>query len=227
MAPTPGNVATLRNEGVPDTDIILTGNPIVDAIELICDKATPSSSLNAIIDRIANKKLIVLTVHRRGIFGTRLTGYLTVVKNFLDAHRDIAVVVPVHPNPIVRASIQQILHGIGRVELIDPLPYSDFLFLLKQAWLVLSDSGGVQEEVITLGKPLLVLRNRTERPEALKMGSVHLAPTPQQLAAALEAGVKSNSSILQVAPQENPFGDREAGRRIAKAVDKFLRYRAQ
>lgn len=223
MAPTPGNVATLRNEGVPNTDIILTGNPIVDAIELICDKATPSSRLNTIIDRIANKNLIVFTVHRRGIFGTRLTGYLTVVKNFLDAHQDIAVVVPVHPNPIVRASIQQILHGIERVELIDPLPYSDFLFLLKQAWLVLSDSGGVQEEVITLGKPLLVLRNRTERPEALKMGSVHLAPTPQQLADALEAGVKSNSSILQVAPQENPFGDGKAGPRIAKAIEKFLR----
>jgi UDP-N-acetylglucosamine 2-epimerase (non-hydrolysing) len=222
LAPTSGNVATLIGEGIAESDIILTGNPVVDAIESMVKVAVPSREFGSLLDELSGQKLIVLTAHRRENFGERMDGYFAVVRDFITSHPETVLVFPLHPNPVVRRSAHQIFGGVDRIRLVDPLGYVDFFCLLKTACLVLSDSGGVQEEVITLGKPLFILREKTERPEAIESGSARLAPTPQALAEHLEAAWQPDSWCTRVRPRANPFGDGRSGPRIANAISRFL-----
>jgi UDP-N-acetylglucosamine 2-epimerase (non-hydrolysing) len=222
LAPTHGNVETLRAEGIPASDIILTGNPIVDAIRWVADNAVPSAGFSRFVEELGDARIVALTTHRRENFGPRLRDYLEVIGDFIASHTDTILVFPVHPNPIVRATAHETLGETERVRLIDPIAYADFICLLQRAWLVLSDSGGVQEEVVSLGKPLLVLREKTERPEAIGSGCVRLASTPQALAEALETAAKPAAWCAHLAPRTNPFGDGNSGPRIADAISRFL-----
>jgi len=223
FAPTRHNVATLRGEGIADDAIALTGNPVVDALRETLARAKPSPSLLAALAPTEGTRLLVLTTHRRESFGYVMAGNLRVLRRFVESHPDVSLAFPVHPNPNVREPTREILAGAPRVHLLDPLGYADFLHLLSRAWLVVSDSGGVQEEAPTLGKALLVLRANTERPEAVEAGVARLVGgDPAKLEATLEELAGDESWLRRVEAIPNPFGDGDAGPKIAAEVERFL-----
>lgn len=223
FAPTAHNVRTLRSEGVPAASIELTGNPVVDALRATHGAKPPSEALERALAPTAGQRLLVLTTHRRESFGPVMEGNLRVLRGFVERHEDVSLVFPVHPNPRVREPTQAVLGDAARVHLLDPLGYADFLHLLSRAWLIVSDSGGVQEEAPTLGKALLVLRENTERPEAIEAGVARLVGgSPERLAALLEEQAEDDAWIRRVHEIDNPFGRGDAGERIAAAIERFF-----
>jgi UDP-N-acetylglucosamine 2-epimerase len=223
FAPTAHNVATLRAEGVPETAIVRTGNPVVDALKDTLATHRMSADLEARLRDTHGTRLVVLTTHRRESFGAVMEGNLRVLRRFVEKHADVSLAFPVHPNPAVRGPATAVLGDAPRVHLLPPLGYPDFLHLLSRAWLLVSDSGGVQEEAPTLGRALLVLRENTERPEAIRAGVARLVGgDPARLEAELEALARDDAWIRGVREIPNPFGDGAAGERIASAVEAFL-----
>jgi len=224
FAATAHNVATLVAEGVPSERVALTGNPVVDALNatLAEDAADPEFARR--IEAAADGgRLLVLTTHRRESFGEVMTGNLRVLRRFVEEHEDVALAFPVHPNPNVAEPTRAVLAGVPRVHLLEPLAYPDFVHLLSRAWLIVSDSGGVQEEAPTLGKALLVLRENTERPEAIDAGVARLVGgAPERLAEMLAEVYADDDWVRRVQEIENPFGRGDAGVRIADAIDAFL-----
>jgi UDP-N-acetylglucosamine 2-epimerase len=145
------------------------------------------------------------------------------MRRFVEAHEDVALIFPVHPNPSVAAAARSILSGHPRIHLIEPLTYNHFIMLMTHAWLLVSDSGGLQEEAPTLGKPLLVLRENTERPEAIESGVARLVgKTPERLAAMLEEAYGDESWADEIKEIENPFGAGDSGKRIAENICDLL-----
>ena len=223
FAATQNNVEILLAEGVQKKCIVLTGNPVVDALQHILARSPASSSFSKFLDSFADKRLIVLTTHRRENFGQIMSAHLKALRRFVGRHQDVALVFPVHPNPSVRAVVDAEFTGAERIHCIDPLKYDDFLHLLSRAWLVISDSGGVQEEVPSLGKPLLILRDTTERPEVLDCGIGRLVGhSGERLEEMLEAALLDKSWFDTANTTENPFGKGNAGEQIASAVAQFL-----
>jgi UDP-N-acetylglucosamine 2-epimerase (non-hydrolysing) len=223
FAATADNVAVLQAEGVASERIVLTGNTVVDSLQAILAGHEPSARLAAILGELHGLRLIALTTHRRESFGEVMQGHLRVLRRFVERHEDVALVFPVHPNPAVRATAEAALAGAPRVVLLEPLDYPDFIQLLSRSWLIVSDSGGVQEEAPTLGKPLLVLRENTERPEVLSCGVGRLVGNrPARLEALLEEAVRDGEWFERVRRVANPFGAGDSGPRIASAIGKLL-----
>lgn len=223
FAATEHNVRSLRAEGVPADWIALTGNPVVDSLGRVLEASQPSDSLAALLGRIAGTRPIALTTHRRESFGEVMCGNLAVLGRFVERHEDVSLVFPVHPNPEVLGPARRILGGAPRIHLVEPLDYFDFVRLLEAAWLVVSDSGGVQEEAPTLGVPLLVLRENTERPEAIEAGVARLVGgAPERLAELLEEVYADDSWATRVRATQNPFGRGDSGERIARAIEAWL-----
>lgn len=223
FAATTRNRDALLNEGIPRNSIFVTGNPIVDALQAILSSGPRINGRDELAAITAGHKTIVLTTHRREYFGEVLAENLRVLLRFVEHHEDVALVFPVHPNPNVCEPAREILGSNPRVALIPPMPYREFLHLLAQSWLVISDSGGIQEEVPSLGKPLLILRGNTERPECINAGIARLVHGgPQMLAAMLEDAYRANSWIHRVRSVRNPFGNGDSGLRIAQCVSHLL-----
>lgn len=223
MAATPANVEALRAEAVPEENIYLTGNPVVDAVKSVLTQAEPSKHVRGLIDQLRGQRTIVMTTHRRENFGQVMRTHLSILRDFVDSHEDVSLVFPVHPNPAVRAECEELGMSGPRIHLIAPLIYPDFIHLLNSAWLVASDSGGVQEEVPTLRKPLLVLRENTERPEVVESGFARLVgPHPHRLADMLKELSNGGSWLRTVESADNPFGDGTSGVRIVNAISDFL-----
>jgi UDP-N-acetylglucosamine 2-epimerase (non-hydrolysing) len=219
FAATARNRDTLLAEGVPADRVFLTGNPVVDALQYMGAVLPPSDRVARLLEQTHGLRRIALTTHRRESFGPTLTGNLRVLRDFVEAHNDICLIFAVHPNPVVREAAGA-LAGHARIVLTDPLDYPDFIALLSASWLIVSDSGGVQEEAPSLGKPLIVLREKTERPEAVEAGVARLAGTPELLAAALADAAEHPRSPR---PIDNPFGQGDAGQRIVRAVRRIVR----
>ncbi len=224
FAATADNVKILLNDGVQVQNIILTGNPVVDALQHILTRSSASSKLSQLLDSIPlSQRVIVLTTHRRENFGQVMTSHLRALHRFVEKHGDVELIFPVHPNPSVRAVVSEEFTDVKRIHCIDPLEYADFLHLLSRSWLIVSDSGGVQEEAPSLGKPLLVLRDTTERPEVLECGVGKLVGhSGDQLEKMLEAAIVDKSWFDIVRQAKNPFGQGDAGERIVSAVAQFL-----
>ena len=222
FAATPKNVDVLRAEGVPEEEIVLTGNPVVDSLQAVLRKEPGPKALD-LLDRVDGTKLIALTTHRRESFGEVMAGNLRVLREFVERHDDVSLAFPVHPNPEVRGVTAEILGGVPRVHLLDPLEYFDFVPVLARAWLIVSDSGGVQEEAPTLGKPLLVLRENTERPEAVESGVARLVGgDPERLRGLLEELYPDDPWLSKVREIDNPFGRGDAGKKIVDGIEAFL-----
>ena len=221
-APTAGNVQNLIGEGILESSIALTGNPIVDIVGERAELAHPSSYLQAILAGIEQSHIVVLTAHRRENFGNRIVEYFRVIDRFISSYADAALVFPVHPNPNVTQCANEVFANRPRVHLVEPLGYEDFLYLLKIARLVLSDSGGIQEEIATLGKTLFILREKTERPEILETGLARLAPTPDALNAYFSEILRAHDWPTYDALSENPFGDGQSGKRIANIIAEYV-----
>jgi len=219
FAATEGNRAALLEEGISDADIFVTGNPVVDSLQFILKNATPTARAEELLKLADGKKLIVLTTHRRESFGDVMRQHLRTIRDFVAAQDDVAAVFAVHPNPNVRAAAEAELGGQERIHLVEPLNYPDFIHLLQHAWLLVSDSGGIQEEAPTLRKPLLVLRNNTERPEAVECGvAVLVGDQPGRLEQLMNAALHDSEWANRVRTVQNPFGDGTAGEKIADLV---------
>ena len=219
FAATSHNRRTLRDEGVPDETIFVTGNPVVDALQAILARPRERGAVDDVVDATEGSRRIVLTTHRRESLGQTMRENLAVLRRFVESRHDVTLIFPVHPNPSVRESAQQVLTDHPRIHRIDPLGYEDFIHLLSRSWLIVSDSGGVQEEAPTLGKPVLILRENTERPEAVEAGVARLVGgDPRRLAALLEELDADPSWIESVRAIDNPFGHGDSARRIVSAV---------
>jgi UDP-N-acetylglucosamine 2-epimerase (non-hydrolysing) len=223
FAATGGNRNTLLAEGVERARIFVTGNPVVDCLRAIRRWAKPSADLASILESTNRLRRIVLTTHRRESFGAALARNLTVIRHYADRYSDVAVIFPVHPNPSVTAPAQSILGGHPRIHLIAPLIYSDFIFLLSEGWLIVSDSGGIQEEAPSLGKPLLILRENTERPECLHAGMAKLVGRdPAELTRLLEEARRPGNWTTRVRAVRNPFGNGNTAQKIKTIIAGLL-----
>ena len=210
FAPTESSRQNLLREGIPDADISVTGNSVIDALLLVADRA---KTMPVQLD--ASKRLILLTAHRRENFGAPFERVCNAILTLLERNEDIQVLYPVHPNPNVRDVAYQLLGQHPRVVLCEPLDYVPFVAAMQSAYLILSDSGGVQEEAPALGKPVLVLRYETERPEAVAQGVVKLVGTDTDVI--IESAQKlldDPAAYRAMARGVSPYGDGHTAARI-------------
>lgn len=225
FAPTVGAAQRLREEGASPDQIYVTGNTVVDALlEVVAtDRESEDPSLAAILDD-RESRLVLLTAHRRESFGAPLEEVFGAVRKLVEEHPDVELLYPVHPNPKVLDPAKRLLGNHPRIHLVDPLPYLDLVTAVKHSHLILTDSGGIQEEAPTFGTPVLVLRDVTERPEGVEAGVARLVGTDETTilkeARALLAG-SGAAPGERISGQEavpNPYGDGRAGERIADIV---------
>ena len=227
FAATERNRRNLLSEDIPSEKIFVTGNPVVDSLRYILKNLKPSKKIEEVIEQTEGKKRILLTTHRRESFGETMSGNLKVLRGFVEKRKDVCLIFPVHPNPNVQSVTSEILNEVENVHLLEPLDYVDFITLMKNAWLIVSDSGGVQEEAPSLGKPLLVLRENTERPEAIRAGVAKLVGgNPHKLKLMLEENYMVETWIKSVKEVSNPFGDGKAAKRIVKIIEDKLKPKA-
>jgi UDP-N-acetylglucosamine 2-epimerase (non-hydrolysing) len=223
FAATPGNRDVLVSEGVAESSVFITGNPVVDALEDILETTDRSAAVDTLLDRTEGLKRIVLTTHRRESFGSYMTTSLQLLRQFVETNDDVALLFPVHPNPVVVETTRKVLGQHPRIHLIEPLSYEEFVLLLSRAWLIVSDSGGIQEEAPTLGKPLIILRENTERPEAVQSGIARLVGRrPERLATLLQEAARADSWAHRANTTANPFGNGDAGARIVDVISAHL-----
>ena len=223
FAPTTTSMENLIKENKNKENILVTGNTVIDALFLVLDKIEKDAKLkNKILKSISDqykfnndKKIILVTGHRRENFGEGFTNICKALKKIADNNHDVDIVYPVHLNPNVQKPVKNILSNSKNIYLIDPLSYENFIYLMSRSYFIITDSGGVQEEAPSLGKPVLVLRNTTERPEAVEAGTVKLVGTN------FEAIVNESQKFLddekeykKMSKAHNPYGDGSASKRI-------------
>lgn len=218
FCPTANNRDNLIKEGVKE-GLFITGNTVIDALKTtVRDHYMFSvTELNRL--SYSNKKLILVTCHRRENYGEPMKHIMLALRQLAESHEDVELIYPVHPSPAVREAVDKYLRGASRVHLIDPLPADEMHNLMARCYLVLTDSGGLQEEAPALGKPVLVLRRETERPEAVEAGTVKLAGVVQNdIVTMAERLLCDTASYRQMAHAVNPYGDGRACKRIADAI---------
>ncbi|MBR0994292.1 UDP-N-acetylglucosamine 2-epimerase (non-hydrolyzing) [Bradyrhizobium japonicum] len=213
FAPTSAAAQNLIGENVPKDKVFVSGNTVIDSLlEIAATKPPPPPEFQA-------RRTILLTAHRRENFGSRLRDALTAVKAFVDLTPDVGVYFPVHPNPNAREAAMEILAGHPRIHLVGPLNYRTMVAAIQNAWCVVTDSGGLQEEAPALAKPVLVLRDVTERPEAVASGVVELVGTSREAVfRSLYDLHKSPSKYARMARSVFPYGDGHASRRIIDVI---------
>ncbi|MGJ5639747.1 UDP-N-acetylglucosamine 2-epimerase (non-hydrolyzing) [Latilactobacillus curvatus] len=216
FAPTSQSEANLLQENHPQKAIYITGNTAIDAL-----KQTVQSDYNhSILDVVdADKRMILVTMHRRENQGEPMKRVFKVMRQVVETHDDVEIVYPVHLNPVVQEAAQDILGNHQRIHLIDPLDVVDFHNLAARSFFIMSDSGGVQEEAPSLGKPVLVLRDTTERPEGVEAGTLKLVGTqPEQVHDAMVELLDDQAVYDAMAHAKNPYGDGQASQRILDAI---------
>ncbi|MCL4693137.1 MAG: UDP-N-acetylglucosamine 2-epimerase (non-hydrolyzing) [Candidatus Hydrogenedentes bacterium] len=214
-APTETAAAHLRSERIPEKHIVVTGNTVIDALLDVAGR--PHTFDDPLLSEVGTqRRLILVTAHRRESFGERFDQMCRAMRDLVHANDDVEILYPVHPNPNVRRAVDEILKGEERIHLIEPLDYLPFVHVLKKAYLVLTDSGGVQEEAPSLGKPVLVMREVTERPEAVDAGTAMLVGnTYQGIVENVQRLLDDAPAYRRMANAVNPYGDGLASRRIA------------
>lgn len=222
FAPTTASRDNLLREGIAQKDILVTGNTVIDA--LLESVARVEDLHNAEIDNLkqivdSTKKLILVTGHRRENHGDGFIRICEALKEIATTHADVQIIYPVHLNPNVKRPVYEILSDIDNIMLIDPLAYPSFVWLMNKSYIIVTDSGGVQEEAPSLGKPVLVMRETTERPEAVAAGTVILVGTNKEMI------IKETNSLLRDAARyikmkqlHNPYGDGKACARIVEFI---------
>jgi UDP-N-acetylglucosamine 2-epimerase (non-hydrolysing) len=217
FAPTDSSRQNLLREGVSDADIVVPGNTVIDALLSVADRAV---ALPLKLD--PSKQLILVTAHRRENFGEPFEWVCHELLALLKRNPDVQVLYPVHPNPNVRDTAYRLLGAHPRVVLCAPLNYLPFVAAMKSAYLILSDSGGVQEEAPALGKPVLVLRYETERPEAVEAGVVKLVGTDfEVIVSEAQRLLNDKSAYSKMARGVSPYGDGHAAERIVKVISEY------
>lgn len=214
FAPTAGARANLLREGLASDAIAVTGNTVIDALMWVAAKDIPIG-----IQLDPNRRLIVVTAHRRENFGAPLLDICRALRRLAEHNPDVEIVYPVHPNPNVRVPVERELGGHPRIRLCEPLAYGPFVSLLKRAYLIMTDSGGIQEEAPALGKPVLVLRSETERPEAVEAGVVRvIGARAEMVEKHAQELLDSPGAYHAMAKGCSPYGDGHATERILAVV---------
>ena len=227
FAPTPQAKKNLLQEGVNKNKIFVTGNTVIDALHYVQNIVKHSDSIQknllkefSFID--PDLKLILVTGHRRENFGKGFMNICNALKELVQLRDDIQVIYPVHLNPNVLNTVKEILDSQERIYLLKPLNYLSFSYLMDQAYIILTDSGGIQEEAPSLGKPVLVLREKTERPEAIAAGTIQLVGTSKAKILKSTINLLDNKEDYRLmSSAKNPYGDGKAAKRIVKELLKF------
>lgn len=223
FAPTDWSQKNLLNEGVAQADIKVTGNTVIDALLWVAKKIDSDDELHAKIEAQLpklnpEKRMVLVTGHRRENFGQSFDNICHSIRELAE-RGDIEVVYPVHLNPNVREPVDRILNGVDNVHLIEPLDYLPFVALMKKASIILTDSGGIQEEAPSLGKPVLVMRDTTERPEAVTAGTVKLVGTNQDvIVTEVTRLLDDKEAYLEMSYAHNPYGDGHACKHIIDSL---------
>lgn len=224
FAPTAINLQNLVRENVPVSQIFVTGNTGIDALQWASrmDVRFANPKLQELVE--SDRRIIVVTAHRRENWGDGLRGIADGLARIAHAYPDVSVVLPAHPNPRVRETLTERLGSLDNVLLTDPLGYATFARLLGRSYLVITDSGGVQEEAPALGKPVLVARETTERTEGLDAGTLRLVGSePSRIASEAARLLDDPIAYAEMANAANPYGDGQAGRRVVAALEHILR----
>ncbi len=210
FAPTKASMQNLLNENIPESTILITGNTVIDALLESVEKVNknPSSHVLSISKTIAEKDLILVTGHRRENHGDGFIRICEALKEIAERNKDLVIIYPVHLNPKVQEPVKRILKSVPNVMLIEPLAYPDFIWMMNRAKIIITDSGGVQEEAPSLGKPVLVMRDTTERPEAVEQGTVLLVGTNKELIVKETLDLLNNKERFEnMSRLHNPYGD--------------------
>ena len=224
FAPTKEAARALENSGIPPELIFMTGNTGIDALYQTVEKLrkSPNSVNSELRDLLDFQEYILVTCHRRESFGDPLHNICAAIKQLARLYAEINFIFPVHPNPNVGITVQELLGGLSNVHLIKPLPYQDFVYALTGAKLVITDSGGVQEEAPSLGKHVVVLRNETERNEAIDDGFAKIVGTDQQQIVTVTGEIIGKLKIGEFNLASKAFGDGNASSRIIKELKRYL-----
>ena len=216
FAPTSESKENLLKENHPESAIVITGNTAIDALKL----TVQSDYYHEVLDQLdPDKKLVLVTMHRRENQGHPMRNVFAALREMVDLHQEIEVVYPVHLSPAVQEAANDILAGHDRIHLIEPLDVLDFHNLASRSYFIMTDSGGVQEEAPSLGKPVLVLRDTTERPEGVRAGTLKLVGTdPVCVKEAMAALLTDETLYRQMSHAPNPYGDGRASERIVQAI---------
>lgn len=228
FAPTDTSRSNLLGEGIDDSKIVITGNTVIDALLEIIDRLKSNNDLRdsaakpvSFLDKA--RRLVLVTGHRRESFGDGFERICQSLKIIATQYPDIDIVYPVHLNPNVREPVNRLLNGIQNVYLIEPLDYLPFVYLMSRSHIILTDSGGVQEEAPSLGKPVLVMRDTTERPEAVTAGTVKLVGTEvSQIVNGLRSLLDDEAAYQEMSFAHNPYGDGSASKYIIDALVNFM-----
>ena len=224
FAPTKGSKENLLKEGISETSITVTGNTVIDALFWVKKKLQQDKSLSVSLatnfDYLdPSKRLILVTGHRRESFGDAFERICEALREIANLHPESQILYPVHLNPNVQEPVNRLLKGLGNVFLIEPQQYLTFCYLMDRASIILTDSGGIQEEAPSLGKPVLVMRDITERPEAVEAGTVKLVGTDVEKIVTEASTLLTDAQAYQtMAFANNPYGDGQACQRIAQAL---------
>jgi UDP-N-acetylglucosamine 2-epimerase (non-hydrolysing) len=224
FAPTSTSAENLRQEGIQETEIIITGNTVIDALYLTLDKIENDKQLKSkLLEEIAlpfdiqNSLYILVTGHRRENFGQGFIDICQALKEIALANPNIIIIYPVHLNPNVQVPVNEILSTVPNVYLINPLGYLPFVYLMSLSHMIITDSGGIQEEAPSLGKPVLVMRDTTERPEAVEAGTVKLVGTNKESIVRETQILLHNKDVyLKMSKAHNPYGDGYAAKKIVE-----------
>ena len=227
FVPTLRNKENLIKENIDPSSIVITGNTVIDALFMVLDKINNNCKLHNelinFINRIGSnigingRKMILVTGHRRENFGEGFLNICQALKELAISDKTIDIIYPVHLNPNVRRPVKEILSDVKNIYLTEPLDYEPFIYLMNKAYIVLTDSGGIQEEAPSLGKPVLVMRNTTERPEAVEVGTVKLVGTEKDKIINETNNLLHNKKLYeQMSKAHNPYGDGLASKRIVK-----------
>ena len=226
FAPTLKSKQNLLHEGVDEDRIVVTGNTVIDALNegvRLLELKKTNSEIDNLIDIIdKTKKLVLVTGHRRENHGDGMLNICEALKQIIEKDKHTQIIYPVHLNPNVQKPVFEMLKKVKNIHLIDPLTYQSFLWLMKESFIIITDSGGVQEEAPSLGKPVLVMRSTTERPEAVEAGTVLLVGTDKELICK-EALIllKNEKAYAKMSVVENPYGDGKASQRIVNFMNKL------
>jgi len=231
FAPTPSNRENLLRENIAPDRILVTGNTVIDALVMVLDRIRSDAGIEAAIVRTLDeggygnvdadpqRRFVLVTGHRRENFGQGFLNICQAIKGIAKTHPEIDIVYPVHLNPNVREPVNRILKDIGNIYLIEPLDYAAFVYLMDRAYFVLTDSGGVQEEAPSLGKPALVMRDTTERPEAVTAGTVKIVGTDAgSIFKQADVLLTDRREYEKMSKAHNPYGDGKAALRIADYI---------
>jgi len=233
FAPTETSKTNLINENIPESDTYITGNTVIDALFLTVEKLKKDELANSFSEKVKrisdlmdkinpenNKKVILMTGHRRENFGKGFENICEAIKE-IAKNDNVEIIYPVHLNPNVQEPVMRIIGGLSNIHLIEPLDYEPFVYLMSKSYIILTDSGGVQEEAPSLGKPVLVMRDTTERPEAVIAGTVKLVGTDKDLLIEETNKLLTDSQAYKnMSMAHNPYGDGKASQRI---IDTLLK----